>query len=400
MQRICLFILLSAFFVVDSQAQETAAAPAADSAADAKQNFDRALVEWRNSTEKLQSLYKQKADSGDAQGEVKQQIDQVRKQNEALLEQIVSAGLSAYKANPDQFPKVNETLVLLARFFVTGDTRGDGGDQYERALPLIKALLEGGGGEKWEDLWILGGVSAYCLEQYNLAEKYFNEAQKRGLFDNISRQQSQQASTRVQQQAAMWKEELPKIRLRWQKEQALRKQEAADDDLPRVKLVTSQGDIIVELFENEAPESVANFINLVKQGYYNDVTFHRVLPMFMAQGGDPQGTGSGGPGYTIRDEHTKANHRKHFRGSLSMAKTGAPNSGGSQFFLCFVPTSYLDGKHTAFGRVIEGMENAAALKRRDPSIGYLPKPDRIISAEVIRDRGHNYAFERLPELRR
>ena len=143
---------------------------------------------------------------------------------------------------------------------------------------------------------------------------------------------------------------------------------------------------------------MANFITLVKKGYYDVVVFHRVLPLFMAQGGDPEGTGGGGPGYNIPDEQQAANARRHFRGSLSMANTGAPNSGGSQFFLTFVPTSYLDGRHAVFGRVLEGMDVAASLRRHNPNApGAKPTPDKILKAEVLRDRGHAYEFEQLPE---
>ncbi|MCH7751673.1 MAG: peptidylprolyl isomerase [Planctomycetes bacterium] len=157
------------------------------------------------------------------------------------------------------------------------------------------------------------------------------------------------------------------------------------------------GEIAIELFAKEAPNTVNSFVFLAREGYYDGITFHRVIPGFMAQAGDPTGTGSGGPGYTIRDEHRRPNYRKHFRASLSMANTGAPNSGGSQFFLTLVPTSYLDGKHTVFGRVIEGMENAASLKRRDPGAPNPPAPDKILSATVLRDRGHAYEFEKIPE---
>ncbi|MCC6494085.1 MAG: peptidylprolyl isomerase [Pirellulales bacterium] len=163
--------------------------------------------------------------------------------------------------------------------------------------------------------------------------------------------------------------------------------------MPRVKFTTTKGDVVIELFENEAPQSVANFITLVKQGFYNGVSFHRVIPGFMAQGGDPEGTGMGGPGYTIRDEQRAPGARRHFRGSLSMANTGRPNTGGSQFFLTFVPTSFLDGKHAVFGRVIEGMDVAASLNRGEPP----RNPDKILKAEVLRDRGHAYEFEKLPE---
>ncbi|MEM6799386.1 MAG: peptidylprolyl isomerase [Planctomycetota bacterium] len=163
--------------------------------------------------------------------------------------------------------------------------------------------------------------------------------------------------------------------------------------MPRVKFATSKGDIVIELFENEAPQAVGNFVTLVKQGFYDDVVFHRVLPRFMAQGGDPTGTGTGGPGYNIRCECYQDNARKHFRGTLSMAHAGR-DTGGSQFFLTFMPTSHLDGKHTVFGRVIEGMPVLAELQRVDPGEG--GNIDRIVKAEVLRDRGHEYTFEKLP----
>ncbi len=102
-------------------------------------------------------------------------------------------------------------------------------------------------------------------------------------------------------------------------------------------LKTNRGDIELELFENEAPNTVANFITLVEKGFYNGLTFHRVLPGFMAQGGDPKGNGQGGPGYSIAEEFTKPNHRLHFRGSLAMARSASPDSAGSQFYLMFAP---------------------------------------------------------------
>ena len=157
-----------------------------------------------------------------------------------------------------------------------------------------------------------------------------------------------------------------------------------------MQLKTSKGDIVIELFENEAPNTVLNFITLVEKGFYDGVPFHRVLPGFMAQGGDPKGTGQGGPGYTIADEQTTPNHRLHFRGSLSMANTGQPNSGGSQFFLTFVPTDHLNGKHAVFGRVISGMDVLAKLKRIDPDVSTSGTADKIIEAKVVRKRNHPY----------
>ncbi len=128
----------------------------------------------------------------------------------------------------------------------------------------------------------------------------------------------------------------------------------------------------------------------MEKGFYNGTIFHRVLPGFMAQGGDPEGTGKGGPNYTIACECYKPNYRRHFRGSLSMAHAGR-DTGGSQFFLTFVPTDALNGKHTVFGRVIEGMDVLAKLQRIDPE---KPKqqedPDRILKATVLRKRDHKY----------
>ena len=114
------------------------------------------------------------------------------------------------------------------------------------------------------------------------------------------------------------------------------------------------GDIVIELFEKEAPGTVQNFIDLINKGFYNGLRFHRVIPGFVAQGGCPNGNGTGGPGYTIKDESV-GNPHKHERGALSMAHRG-PNTGGSQFFIVYEPQPHLDGVHTVFGKVIEGMD--------------------------------------------
>jgi peptidyl-prolyl cis-trans isomerase B (cyclophilin B) len=116
---------------------------------------------------------------------------------------------------------------------------------------------------------------------------------------------------------------------------------------------TNHGPINVELFPDDAPKTVANFVKLVNDGFYEGVVFHRVIPDFMIQGGDPTGTGSGGPGYSFEDEF---NDHKVERGALAMANAG-PNTNGSQFFIVTAEaTPWLDGKHTAFGRVLDGMD--------------------------------------------
>ncbi|NMC21270.1 MAG: peptidylprolyl isomerase [Thermogutta sp.] len=164
--------------------------------------------------------------------------------------------------------------------------------------------------------------------------------------------------------------------------------------MPRVLLKTSKGDVVLELFENEAPNTVANFVQLVEQGFYNGLSFHRVIPGFVAQGGCPKGDGTGDPGYRFADECSGSNARRHYRGSLSMANSG-PDTNGSQFFITYMPTPHLNGKHTVFGRVVSGMDVVEKLQVRDPQDPSAPPADKIISAQVLRKRSHEYAVKKL-----
>ncbi|MBT3941881.1 MAG: peptidylprolyl isomerase [Chloroflexi bacterium] len=141
----------------------------------------------------------------------------------------------------------------------------------------------------------------------------------------------------------------------------------------------SGGKIEINLFGGEAPLTVENFVNLARTGFYDGVTFHRVIPDFMAQGGDPTGTGSGGPGYNFGDEfHPDRKHEKP--GMLSMANAGL-GTNGSQFFITFVPTPWLDGKHTVFGEVADGMDIVMGIPERDP--GSAREPGESIKSITI-----------------
>lgn len=133
---------------------------------------------------------------------------------------------------------------------------------------------------------------------------------------------------------------------------------------------TAEGEFEVLLFDDEAPLTVENFINLATIGFYDGTTFHRVIPDFMAQGGDPKGTGAGGPGYRFVDEFD-AKRRHDKPGILSMANSGK-NTNGSQFFITLVPTPHLDDVHSVFGEVISGMDNVLKLRVRDPSTDQYP----------------------------
>ena len=131
------------------------------------------------------------------------------------------------------------------------------------------------------------------------------------------------------------------------------------------KIKTDVGDINIALSADKAPRTVNNFVFLAKEGFYDNVIFHRVISNFMAQGGDPTGTGRGGPGYQFEDEfHPDLRHNKP--GILSMANAG-PNTNGSQFFITHVPTPHLDDKHSVFGEVVEGMDVLLSIPDRDPS---------------------------------
>jgi len=127
-----------------------------------------------------------------------------------------------------------------------------------------------------------------------------------------------------------------------------------------VLLQTTMGDVKIELFDEKMPITAGNFRKLVEKGFYNGTIFHRVIPNFMIQGGDPEGTGMGGPGYTIKDELPPGN--ANVRGTISMANAG-PNTGGSQFFINVVDNRRLDPKHSVFGRVVGGLDVADAISR-------------------------------------
>ena len=131
----------------------------------------------------------------------------------------------------------------------------------------------------------------------------------------------------------------------------------------RATVETNRGEIVLELYPEHAPKTVNNFVFLANEGFYDGVVFHRVISNFVIQGGDPTGTGRGGPGYRFEDE-LKGNPLKHERGVISMANAG-PNTNGSQFFITHSPQPHLDGKHTVFGKVVEGLDVVDAIQQGD-----------------------------------
>ena len=298
---------------------------------------------------------------------------------------LVPSALEAYKSVEGQNDEIRAFLCSMLEWSTTN------WENYEVAYEIAKVVFDYPlpSIDKSDVLYAYAAFAAFCTMNLDDAKKWRDVAiEKKALAKVDPRDEMHISSflTRV----------LPQYEEAWNKEKAIREAEAKDN-LPRVLIRTTKGDITVELFKNEAPTAVGNFLELVSKGFYTDVPFHRVLPYFMAQGGDPTGTGAGGPGYCIPCECTKANARDHFRGSLSMAHAGR-DTGGSQFFLTFVPTYFLNGQHTVFGRVVEGMDVLSDIQRIDPEKESEVAPDKIIEAKIL--RGELYEFKKLPERRR
>jgi cyclophilin family peptidyl-prolyl cis-trans isomerase len=390
------------------------------SAGQAKAAFSAKFTEYKQAIrdiEKLQAEF-QTADAAKREklnADLSAQVSHAQ----SLVNAMVEAAEAAYRAAPNSDPDVTNLLSTVAKYYTIGRQIGpgvpsrrnpddvyypiDGGDQYERALPIIKLLIDNKASEK--ELYVYGFLCAFMTNDYDLARTYLAKVKETNALQNMS--DIAQRGDKVEPQAGLMKNVMHLVSVcfskideyseLWKKESAIRAAEAKADDLPRVKLTTTKGVITVELFENEAPQTVANFLTLVKQGFYDGSPFHRVLPGFMAQGGAKTEEGTGGPGYTIRCECYRPDYRRHFRGTLSMAHAGR-DTGNSQFFLTFVPTPHLNGMHTAFGRVIDGMEVLGDLQRRSPEHQMdAPKADKIIKAEVIRERPHEYKFEKLAQ---
>ena len=147
-------------------------------------------------------------------------------------------------------------------------------------------------------------------------------------------------------------------------------------------LQLKDGNVMIEMFPDVAPNHVARIKELVRQGFYDGLKFHRVISGFMAQTGDPRGNGTGGSGKNIEAEF---NNKHHGRGTVSMARANDPNSADSQFFICFADAGYLDGKYTVWGQVISGMEFVDNIKKGEGSNGEVSDPDKIISMRVLAD---------------
>ena len=320
--------------------QKQTPATQSDSAPSATDSDDLATLKkkWQDLEQQLtltEASYKQATDPS-TQDKLKQEYIALTEQSESLIIDIKHAAEKSFVADPE-----NEVAAKTMVGLMMNDA------QFGRDK---EALRMG-------DVLIAGGVDSQFFKMAASADRLSIGSKE--LFDELT----------------------------------IRQIESKADDLPRVILKTNQGDVLLELFENQAPMAVGNFVNLVESGFYNGLKFHRVIDGFMAQGGDPEGNGTGGPGYNIPCECYTPDARRHFTGSLSMAHAGR-DTGGSQFFLTFRRTTPLDGKHTVFGRVIAGMDLLDQMTRTYDTQTNQPLPgvtaDVILSAEVLRKRDHEY----------
>ncbi len=338
--------------------------------------FFDAMTPLRNVDGKLQSLLTEyQTAKPERKDQIQAEYDKLLKEGEPARKNLINAAIDAFNEAPyDNF--------IAAEFCISMIQYENARDNYEVAFKLADAVLSRPEGltDQAGNLYVMAADAAFGCMEFDKAEQWYAKAV------SLKAQLPPEAMNR--------RSMIPELKKLWAEEQAVRAEDAKADNLPRVLIRTNKGDITLELFEDQAPNSVANFISLVKKGFYKDVPFHRVLPGFMAQGGDPSGTGGGGPGYSIDCEcYPKPGQpvpRKHFRGSISMANAG-PNTNGSQFFLMFQPVTHLNGLHTVFGRVIDGMDVLADIQRINPEDEVImDQPDRIVEAKVLRDRGHVY----------
>jgi cyclophilin family peptidyl-prolyl cis-trans isomerase len=367
--------------------------------------FMDSFAEYRELAKKLTAMKIEYQDASPSrQSEIDTEYRKLYQQGREFHQKSILLALDAHDEAPNRNPYVINLLYSTVGWEFSREN-------YEESIRVFKRLVASGIDKAMTRYYAYAGLSAMLSMHYAEAEEWLVIA---GESDELKKMfadwaQSSRSERELLETIRRQMSIMPQVKEDWTKEQAIRaaETEAGAQDpakkLPRVELLigkdraTPKGKIVLELFENEAPNTVANFVSLVEKGFYNNVVFHRVLPNFMAQGGDPTGSGRGGPGYAFDCEtgNKFSQARKHFRGSISMANAG-PNTNGSQFFLTFVPTSFLDGRHTVFGRVVEGFEVLADIQRVDPADekATIPELDRIIEAKVLNKRDHNYEVKR------
>lgn len=319
----------------------------------------------------------------------------------SVHDRMVEAALADYASHPSAESREAQFLYQVA-------ARNADADRFDGMLPVLERLKDSGFTAQSFDLCF--GLTAAASNQFAAALPFLEKARsnlQKGLEDlgknrDLNDEQREKIGAQMFEAYGLLSElsQVEAYQSLWDAEQKAREQDAQGEPLPQVLIHTTKGDFVVELYENQAPNTVANFISLCEKGFYDGLPFHRVLTHFMAQGGCPNRDGSGDPGYSIPTELDGSSHRNFFRGTLGMALSNTPDSGGSQFFVCYMPRMFLNGKYVAFGRVIEGMNVLSDLTHIDPEKkdkeAPADPPDEIVSTKVLRKRDHPYTPKTIP----
>jgi len=294
-------------------------------------------------------------------------------------QQFRKAAIDLYRSEPQRYSTVGDLLFGMLKEECEAD-RFEGMNEVGKVLVELKYPNP--------DLDGIAGLAAFGEHDFEFSEQCLRRAMQTGVDTAVPPQ--------VMQSIEQLKED-------WKKELELRTAEARADDLPRVRISTTKGVIVLELFEDDAPETVANFLYLVKNGFYDGRPIFRVLKHFVAQTGCERGDGSGSAGYTVRGEMKSPRARKHFRGSVAVALGSDPvtqatdyDSGSAQFFFDLLASPPMNGEYCVFGRVIEGMEVLGELTKIDLSSKDAKEeyagvnPDSMVRVEVVRQRNSSY----------
>ena len=337
-----------------------------DSIAPVRELYLKHQVAW-NGTDDLKRLSKFSAATTKTHQALKRWCEQMAK---------------LYAADPSNFGGIGDLMEEM----VLVDSASD---RFESILPLAKVLMEKDSNHS-DDLLMAIGFTGYAMNDFDLAVTAWTKlAQHKTLPGKL-----QYAIDRI-----------PEMKVKWERELKFRETDTLASNNPQVQLTTNRGEILIELFEDQAPQAVASFIFLVERGFYKRKIFFRVSEHFAAQTGCERGDGTGNAGYGIPGEMNREDHRDIFRGSVFFAigindETKEPDldSGSSQFLLSMMPQPHLDGTMTVFGRIIQGEQWLGNFSRMDLSDEEQRKnkslnPDYLWDAKVVRKRDHNYVPE-------
>lgn len=295
--------------------------------------------------------------------QIRQKMAQYAQQVHLLYHQTLEWIGVVWSLEPER-PEVLRYILFLFSSAVDSD-------QYESAYVLSRELMAQKVCEREPFLYEMAGISAFMVGKFDVARLCFEEAQKRD---------AQTASSKVCQEL------IPYYVQAWKTEQTIRQQELANGELPRVIIETTKGTVEIELFENSAPNTVAAFLQLVKDGAYDGKRFSAVVSGLFART-EPVAVNT-----PFERDPAGPDARKHFRGSVVWAQTETEEQGNGQFFVMFTPAPQLDGKYTVFGRVTKGMDVVSSFRRTGPEVSETGKetapPDRILSARVLNRPGY------------